>query len=67
MGEAIRLYTKEIRTVEVVEPDHFDCDQGGRARPSRSLFLAALLVPKFCHGVRSWVTAVTRSPARLVP
>jgi hypothetical protein len=29
MGKATRLYTKEIRVVEVVEHDHFDRGRGG--------------------------------------
>jgi hypothetical protein len=46
MGKATRLYTKEIRVVEVVEHDHFDRDRGGRARPARSPVLAGSSWPE---------------------
>jgi hypothetical protein len=46
MGKATRLYTKEIRVVEVVEHDHFDRGRGGRARPARSPVLAGSSWPE---------------------
>jgi hypothetical protein len=61
MGIAVRLYTKEIRVIEVIEVIEHD----HLARPDRKAL--AELLPEFCRAVRSWVTAVTESPARLVP
>jgi hypothetical protein len=36
MGKAAHLYTKKIHVIEVVKHDHFDRDQGDRARLARS-------------------------------
>jgi hypothetical protein len=68
MGKATRLYTKEICVVEVIEHDHFDRGRGGRARPAQSPVLAGSSWPEVLSmGCGAEVTAVTGSPARLVP
>jgi hypothetical protein len=56
MGKATRLYTKEIRMVEVVEPVRLD---------HRSW--QSLVARGSAGEVQGWATAVTKSPARLVP
>jgi hypothetical protein len=46
MRKAARLYTKEIRVIEVIERDHFDHDWGGRAHSARSPVLAGSSWPE---------------------
>jgi hypothetical protein len=46
MGKATHLYTKEIRVIKVIEHDHFDRGQGGRARSARSPVLAGSSWPE---------------------
>jgi hypothetical protein len=42
----VRLYTKEIHVIKVVEHNHFNHDQDDQARPTRSSVLIGSSWPK---------------------